>query len=63
MGGAISSLLMLMYVNRGVLDKKNVGQVYTFGGAASICDGGQCVDGNHCTCSESNENKVIKLLN
>lgn len=42
LGGAISTVMMMILVHRGVLEPQNVGQVFTFGGAACFCDNCNC---------------------
>ena len=43
LGGSLGTLLMLMYVRRGVLPKSAVSPVYTFGAPAIFCEGtGAC---------------------
>ena len=46
LGGSLGTLLMLMYVRRGVLPKAAVSPVYTFGAPAVFCEGGA-----NCGCS------------
>jgi len=53
LGGGIASLLLVMMVHRGDLPVENVGQVYTFGGAASICDSLDC-----CACPDRSSCEV-----
>eukprot|EP00193_Tetraselmis_chui_P001022 CAMPEP_0177764746 /NCGR_PEP_ID=MMETSP0491_2-20121128/7581_1 /TAXON_ID=63592 /ORGANISM="Tetraselmis chuii, Strain PLY429" /LENGTH=724 /DNA_ID=CAMNT_0019280965 /DNA_START=198 /DNA_END=2368 /DNA_ORIENTATION=+ len=40
LGGALATVLLLMYRARGVLDRKNIAPVYTFGSAAVFCSTG-----------------------
>ncbi|MEW5301748.1 MAG: hypothetical protein WDW36_004586 [Sanguina aurantia] len=39
-GGSLATLLMLMYVRRGVLSQDSLATVYTFGAPAVFCQGG-----------------------
>lgn len=39
-GGSLATLLMLMYVRRGVLSQESLATVYTFGAPAVFCQGG-----------------------
>jgi hypothetical protein len=51
LGGSLGTLLMLMYVHRGVLPISAVAPVYTFGAPAVFCEGGlggQCACGDEC---------------
>mmetsp|Transcript_12485 Transcript_12485/g.29665 ORF Transcript_12485/g.29665 Transcript_12485/m.29665 type:complete len:784 (+) Transcript_12485:369-2720(+) len=38
LGGALATVLLLMYVARGVLDRRSIKPVYTFGSAAVFCE-------------------------
>lgn len=38
-GGSLATLLMLMYVRRGVLSQESLATVYTFGAPAVFCQG------------------------
>lgn len=48
LGGSLSTLLMLMYVRRGVLPISACSPVYTFGAPAVFCEGG--ARGGSCAC-------------
>jgi hypothetical protein len=53
LGGSLATLLMMMYLKRGVLSAENLAPVYTFGAPAIFCEGaaGSCgIDGD---CSSS----------
>eukprot|EP00210_Caulerpa_lentillifera_P006204 g5928.t1 len=66
LGGAIATVLMMLMVHRGILGPKDIGKVFTFGGAACFCDGCDCstcsmssgVSDPHCS---SNQNLFEKL--
>lgn len=66
LGGAIATVLMMLMVHRGVIHPKNVGQVFTFGGAACFCDACDC---SNCSLTENclnphsstNQNLLEKL--
>ena len=47
LGGSLGTLLMLMFVRRGVLPRSAVSPVYTFGAPAIFCEGGA---GGACDC-------------
>ncbi|KAL4443837.1 hypothetical protein ABPG75_011574 [Micractinium tetrahymenae] len=49
LGGSLGTVLMLMYVRRGVLPKSAVSPVYTFGAPAIFCEGG-AGGGAACAC-------------
>jgi len=44
LGGSLGTLLMMMYVRRGVIDPANLAPVYTFGSPSVLCDG-ECENG------------------
>lgn len=48
LGGSLGTVLLLMYVRRGVLPISAVSPVYTFGAPAVFCEGG--AGGGACAC-------------
>eukprot|EP00210_Caulerpa_lentillifera_P007163 g6853.t1 len=65
LGGAIATVLFMILVHRGMLEAKNVGQVFTFGGAACFCDAFDCsncvLSSSDSSYSTSNQNLLEKL--
>ena len=65
LGGALATVLLLMYVARGVLRRPLISPVYTFGGAAVFCETGGAVvtelDGADVTVSQG-EGATANLL-
>ncbi|CAD7699851.1 unnamed protein product [Ostreobium quekettii] len=56
LGGSLATVLMLMFVARGVLPPEAVHSVYTFGGAAVFCEGaGHCTNCAECAFSSTCE--------
>lgn len=49
LGGSLGTLLMLMYLHRGVLPPMSISPVYTFGSPAIFCEGSAC---SMCSCSD-----------
>lgn len=50
LGGSLATLLMLMYLRRGVLPAVAISPVYTFGAPAIFCEGSySCSGGGPCT--------------
>lgn len=47
LGGSLGTVLLLMYVHRGVLPASAISPVYTFGAPAVFCEGA----GGACGCS------------
>lgn len=56
LGGSLGTLLMLMYVRRGVLPKSAISPVYTFGAPAVFCEGGATGGASGCDdCSQAGD--------
>lgn len=51
LGGSIATLLIMMYVHRGVLSPLNLAPTYTFGAPAVFCEGTCCCDEELCDAS------------
>jgi hypothetical protein len=54
LGGSLGTLLMLMYVHRGVLSVEDIATVYTFGAPAVFCEAGEgaCSAFDGCACGD-----------
>jgi len=69
LGGSLATLLMMMYLNRGVVSAENLAPVYTFGAPAIFCEGAACACGVNGDCSLSNSSSssspegLLKKLN
>lgn len=48
LGGSIATLLVMMYVHRGVISPVNLAPTYTFGAPAVFCEGSCCGSGETC---------------
>ena len=55
LGGSLGTLLLLMYVHRGVLKPEEVAPIYTFGSPAIFCE---CCSGKSCCSMSMSENKA-----
>ena len=53
LGGSLATLLMMMYLRRGVIGRENLAPVYTFGAPAIFCEGNQGPCGPCGSCSIS----------
>ena len=68
LGGSLATLLMMMYLHRGVVSAENLAPVYTFGAPAIFCEGtaGACGVGGDCsissTSSSSSPEGLLKKL-
>jgi hypothetical protein len=51
LGGSLGTLLMLMFVRRGVLPRVCLAPTYTFGSPAILCEGSCCSGGSGGKCS------------
>ncbi|KAK9862875.1 hypothetical protein WJX84_009025 [Apatococcus fuscideae] len=54
LGGSLATVLMLMYVRRGVLPAQAVSPIYTFGAPAVFCEASAC----GCTCDVPQPNSL-----
>lgn len=53
LGGSLATLLMMMYLRRGVIGPENLAPVYTFGAPAIFCEGGEACSGDCGSCTAS----------
>ncbi|KAK9818157.1 hypothetical protein WJX72_007963 [[Myrmecia] bisecta] len=63
LGGSLGTLLMLMYLHRGVLPPVAIAPVYTFGAPAIFCEGaaGPCGESNSCDLDPRHEGRSMLL--
>lgn len=52
LGGSIATLLVMMYVHRGVISPVNLAPTYTFGAPAVFCEGACCGGSENCDASD-----------
>lgn len=57
LGGSLATLLLMMYLRRGVLSPVSASPTYTFGAPAVFCEG-DCASPDSCTLREPDGNVV-----